>query len=74
MKPVKITRIPTPSQKHEMITAMDRYGGSFVKALAECFLIADRDNYERLCIAFPEYVEQYLKSTESEPHIIGGTE
>lgn len=57
MQPVTI--IPDQTQKLKMIAAMERYGGSFVKALAECFLRADRENYIRLCEAFPEYVTEY---------------
>jgi len=46
--------------KFEMIEAMRKYGGSFVVSLADCFMRADSFNFEKLCRAFPEYVEQYL--------------
>lgn len=48
-------------RKFGMMRAMRRYGGSFVVALAECFARADSSNFEKLCKAFPEYVEQYLE-------------
>lgn len=44
--------------------AMKKFGGSFVKALGECLLLADSDNVKRLEAAFPEYLEKYgSKST-----------
>lgn len=43
----------------EVVEAMEKYGGSFVKALAECFHRADANNVEKLKNAFPEYWEQY---------------
>lgn len=43
----------------EMIEAMERYGGSFVKALAQCLWRADANNYQRLEEAFPEYFKEY---------------
>jgi len=48
---------------HEFATVekMETYGGSFVKALAECFHRADRQNIDKLKVAFPEYWEQYEK-------------
>lgn len=46
----------------EMVEAMRVEGGSFVKALAECFVHADPENRRRLLRAFPEYVETYLAS------------
>lgn len=46
--------------KFEMIEAMKNHGGGFVQSLAECFACADATNFNKLCMAFPEYVEQYL--------------
>ena len=43
-----------------MVAAMKRYGGGFVQTLAECFLLADEDNLDRLYRAFSKYVAQYL--------------
>jgi len=45
----------------KIISSMQKYGGSFVKALAECFLRADYINFNKLKNAFPEYWEQYKK-------------
>jgi hypothetical protein len=57
---------PTPANtlsRHEMlhmVSAMRRYGGGFVVALSECFILADKNNLDRLYRAFPGYVAQYL--------------
>jgi len=51
----------TEEEKFKMIEAMRRYGGSFIKSLADCFMRADIINFEKLCRAFPEYVEEYRK-------------
>jgi len=53
-------------KKLKMVQAMKSYGGSFAKALAECFLLADAENLERLELAFPEIVSQYLRMAEAE--------
>jgi len=45
--------------KLQMIKAMRIYGGGFVRALAECFLLADSRNLARLTQAFPDYVTKY---------------
>jgi len=42
-----------------MLFSMRQYGGSFVKALAECFEKADPSNYQKLLDTFPEYVKEY---------------
>ena len=47
-----------------MVDAMLRYGGGFVKALSECFILADRDNLARLYATFPEYVKQYTEMAQ----------
>lgn len=44
-----------------IITAMETYGGSFVKALAECFRRADQNNYLILQQAFGNYWYQYAE-------------
>ena len=43
---------------------MEVYGGSFVKALRECFAHADFMNFARLEQAFPEIVKQYTEMGE----------
>lgn len=57
----------TPEQMREgnrnywTIEAMARYGGSFVKALAECARRADRENLEKIKAAWPQYWADYLE-------------
>lgn len=41
---------------------MEKYGGSFVKALGKCFLKADQFNKIKLREAFPNYFNQYHPS------------
>ena len=41
---------------------MEKYGGSFVKALAECIRRADPVNLMKLREAFPEYFQTYHPS------------
>ena len=45
----------------EVIEAMEKYGGSFVVALAGAFRRADATNLAKLKAAFPEYWEQYTE-------------
>lgn len=47
-----------------VVDAMAKYGGSFVKALAECFYRADRVNFTRLQEAFPNYWKEYEEMTK----------
>lgn len=42
-----------------MVRAMKAHGGIFVRALAECFLLADQFNVIKLVDACPEYVNKY---------------
>ena len=51
-----------PETKVEMLDVykeMRKYGGSFVRALAEAFVYADENNLERLKTAFPEIWGKY---------------
>lgn len=57
----------TQDQEYCMRRAMQVYGGSFVKKLAECFAAADSQNTAKLLAAFPEYVEKYLKLAQDMP-------
>ena len=41
------------------LDAMEKYGGSFVKALGAAAQRADRDNLEKIKRAFPEYWSEY---------------
>lgn len=53
-------------KKLKMVSAMRTYGGSFVQALAECFIRADSENLNRLVTAFPEYVQKYMDFADME--------
>ena len=44
---------------YEVVLAMETYGGSFVRALAEAINRADENNQQRLRNAFPELFEEY---------------
>ena len=48
-----------PSEKFQTIETMRRYGGGFVKALAEAYAKADAENSARIEKAFPEYIKKY---------------
>lgn len=52
--------------EHKIIEAMETFGGSFVKALAEAFRRADRMNFNKLKMAFPEYWDTYKKMSEGQ--------
>lgn len=43
----------------DVLDAMSRFGGSFVKALAEAWFRADSDNHAKLYAAFAEYYDRY---------------
>ena len=47
-----------PSE-YDVIEAMERFGGSFVSALAKAWRAADEINKAKLREAFPNYWEQY---------------
>lgn len=49
----------THDEKLITVRAMKKYGGSFVKALAECLLLADVTNQQRIEGAFIEYLMKY---------------
>ena len=46
-------------QEFETVERMTKYGGSFVKALAECFRKADPINFIKLKDTFGDYWKQY---------------
>ena len=46
---------------YETLQAMDIYGGSFIKALAECYKRADYENAKILRNAFRHYFDKYAK-------------
>lgn len=45
--------------KLDIVARMRIYGGSFVKALAECIMAADPVNLKKLQDTFQEYLKQY---------------
>jgi len=53
-------------KKYAMLDAMDKYGGPFVKALAECIRRADYVNYEKLKSTFSGYFLRYELMSEEE--------
>lgn len=52
--------------EHLINAAMRKFGGSFVKALAEAARCADPQNLERLQNAFPEIWQRYAALAKSE--------
>lgn len=38
---------------------MKTYGGSFVQALAQCLITADRDNLRKIALTFANYLREY---------------
>jgi len=45
----------------KVVEQMEKYGGSFVQALAQCFYRADAKNFATLQLAFPEIWAEYEK-------------
>lgn len=45
----------------DVVQMMERYGGSFVRKLAELTHLADPDNYERIKATWPDYWETYAQ-------------
>ena len=54
----------TYDEVFQMTTRMEKYGGSFVKALASAFKVADPTNRQKLIDAFPNYVNEYGPSSK----------
>lgn len=46
-------------QEFKTVDKMKKHGGSFVKALAECFYKADRYNFIKLRMTFDNYWQEY---------------
>lgn len=44
---------------HETLFQMDKYGGNFVRKLADAMRAADPENLERIKAAFPEIIQRY---------------
>ena len=49
-------------EKLKLVETMKRFGGSFVKALAECIILVDMNNLAKLQKAFPQEFKAYGKS------------
>lgn len=49
----------TPAQRGQTLRNMQQFGGSFVKALAAAWLLADPANDQALGAAFPDIVVRY---------------
>lgn len=47
------------SEELRIIHNMEKIGGSFVQALAQCFMHADSADFNKLQNAFPEYWAEY---------------
>lgn len=52
----------------EVVEAMERWGGGFVQALAECFRRADVHNFKILRASFPEYWTTYSEMARKAKH------
>lgn len=48
----------------KVIEAMQKWGGSFVRALAEAAIVADSDNLRRIKEAFADIWEKYTAFAE----------
>ena len=51
----------------KVVEMMEKFGGSFVKALAVAFLRSDHVNFQKLKEAFPEYWEEYERLADELP-------
>lgn len=49
-----------------VVECMEKYGGSFVKALAECFRRADAHNFIKLKTTFKGYWKQYADMAQKD--------
>ena len=50
----------------EVFERMQKYGGSFVKALAAAAFCADRSNLDKIITTFSDYWKQYEEMVEAE--------
>ena len=55
--------------KLDIAKNMETYGGSFVKALSKCLIVADHNNLLKLEETFKEYIEEYHPCNWEEVHI-----
>ena len=55
---------------YKVISAMRTYGGSFVKALANCAAHADASNFAKIKATWPDYWQEYTRMAfHDESHI-----
>lgn len=52
--------------EYKIVAMMEKYGGSFVKALAVAFYRADHGNFKKLKNAFPDYWKEYQDFAKKE--------
>ncbi len=57
------------SQMYPILEAMDEFGGSFVKSLAELYRHADRNNQIKLIQVFEDYFLQYATMADNTAHL-----
>jgi hypothetical protein len=64
---------PRVVEDFEIADAMEKYGGTFVKALGQLWHLADPENARKLKGAFPEYWEKYadIARTRQRPDRVG---
>jgi hypothetical protein len=48
-----------PDDLHDVLDAMERHGGAFVRYLSAAWRLADPSNRERMMIAFGDYYAKY---------------
>jgi hypothetical protein len=51
----------------KVVEAMEKFGGSFVQALAAAFRRADTNNFIKLVGTFSDYYNQYREMAKNEP-------
>ena len=49
----------TPEQESALVDAMEKFGGSFAKAIARAWSVADLDNRRKLRAAFGDLLALY---------------
>ncbi len=57
-------KIMTEDEKYWTILAMEKFGGSFVKALANALRCADMSNTVKIYNAWPDYLKEYGPGSE----------
>lgn len=58
---MKVLELFNMISNYEIIDTMQKYGGSFARAMSEAFRRADLENFRRLKEAFPELWDQYTQ-------------